>query len=214
MRPALAAVDEAPASDEDESVTADVLVIVSRAWGVGVRDDGDLQAVAVEDCAQLQHASMLQVRILIQDEPVAGVQDLGMASIHKHTVIAAPAELVWDALSDWGALPTRLAPGFAVDLRLDGPDRIVTFFNGAVVREVLVSRDDDRRRLAWSIVDGPYTHHHGVARVDVDTRGRTCFTWVADVLPDDAAERTAELMQRGIETVRETLEPAARTALT
>jgi hypothetical protein len=38
-----------------------------------------------------------------------------------------------------------------IDARLDGDDRVVTFFNGAVVRELLVDLDDDARRLVWSV---------------------------------------------------------------
>jgi uncharacterized protein YndB with AHSA1/START domain len=134
-----------------------------------------------------------------------------MASIRTETTIDAPPEDVWDALRDWGALHTRLVPGFVTDTRLDGPDRIVTFFNGVTVREVLVTLDDTARRLVWSIVDGPYSHHSGAAQVMLDADGTTRFVWTADLLPDAAAERTKELMERGTATVRRTLE-AARSA--
>ena len=50
-----------------------------------------------------------------------------MASIRKETVIDVGADHVWAALRDWGALHERLVPGFVVDARLDGEDRIVTF---------------------------------------------------------------------------------------
>lgn len=129
-----------------------------------------------------------------------------MASIRKERTIEAPPELVWDALRDWGALHERLVPGFVVDARLDGEDRIVTFFNGAAVRERLIGSSDDDRRLAWSIVDGPYTHHNGAAQVLADGDGATRFIWIADLLPDELAETTAELMERGIDTVKRTLE--------
>ena len=62
----------------------------------------------------------------------------------------------------------RLVPGFVIDARIDGEDRIVTFFNGSVVRELLVDRDDKARRLVWSAVDGPYTHHNASAQVVAD----------------------------------------------
>jgi hypothetical protein len=39
---------------------------------------------------------------------------------------------VWDAVRDFGALHHRLVPGFVVEARLEGDDRVVTFFNGAV----------------------------------------------------------------------------------
>ncbi|MET0558196.1 MAG: SRPBCC family protein [Solirubrobacterales bacterium] len=128
-----------------------------------------------------------------------------MASIRKEVVVEAPAEQVWDALRDWGALHTRLVPGFVVDTELDGEDRIVTFFNGATVREILIDRDEEARRLAWSVVDGPYTHHNGVAQVFAEEGGRSRFVWTADLLPDAAAAPTAEMMERGVEVVRETL---------
>jgi hypothetical protein len=44
---------------------------------------------------------------------------------------------------------TRLARGFVTDRRMDGKDRIVTFANGLVAREVIVDIDERaRRRLA------------------------------------------------------------------
>jgi hypothetical protein len=57
-----------------------------------------------------------------------------MASIRKETVIDTRPEDAWAAL--------RLAPGFVTDTRRDGDNRIVTFANGSVVREVLIDLDD------------------------------------------------------------------------
>jgi uncharacterized protein YndB with AHSA1/START domain len=129
-----------------------------------------------------------------------------MASIRKEISIDAPPERVWEALRDWGAPHRRLVPGFVVEARLDGDDRIVTFFNGAVVREVLVDLDEEARRLVWSVVDGPYTHHNGAAQVFDDSDGRARFVWTADLLPSEAAAITDEMMERGIGVVKETLE--------
>ena len=38
--------------------------------------------------------------------------------------------------------------------------RVVTFANGLVVHERIVDVDDDARRLAYTVLDGPFTHHH------------------------------------------------------
>jgi Polyketide cyclase / dehydrase and lipid transport len=129
-----------------------------------------------------------------------------MAAIRKEIVIDASADRVWAAVSDWGALHVRLVPGFVLDTRLDGEDRIVTFFNGAVVREVLVDLDDDARRLVWSVIDGPYTHHNGVAQVFTADGGAARFVWSADLLPNELAATTAEMMERGTRAAKETLE--------
>jgi hypothetical protein len=130
-----------------------------------------------------------------------------MASITREVLIDADPDDVWAALRDWGALHRRLAPGFVTDTRLDGDDRIVTFFNGTVLREVLVDRDDAARRIVWSVVDGPYTHHNGCAQVFAAEAG-TRFVWIADLLPDDLAGHTAESMERGLSVIRQTLEVA------
>jgi hypothetical protein len=129
-----------------------------------------------------------------------------MASIRKEITIDARPDDAWAALRDFGALHLRLVRGFATDTRIDGRDRVVTFFNGAVARERLVDSDDDARRLVWSIVEGPYTHHNASAQVLAAGDARTLFVWIADLLPDEAAGRTAEMMELGINAVKRTLE--------
>ena len=78
-----------------------------------------------------------------------------MATIHKEILINADAETVWDAARDFGALHTRLVPGFVADTQLkpdaDPPVRVVTFASGMVLDEVLVASDDVQRRLVWTI---------------------------------------------------------------
>jgi hypothetical protein len=128
----------------------------------------------------------------------------------ERTIETSPED-AWAALRDWGALHERLAPGFVVATELDGDDRLVTFFNGAVVRERLIDLDDERRRLVWSIVDGRYSHHNGAAEVRATADGDTRFVWVADLLPDEAASATAEMMERGGDAIERALtSPAAR----
>jgi hypothetical protein len=128
-----------------------------------------------------------------------------MASIRKEISLDVGADEAWAAVRDWGALHERLVPGFVTDTRLDGADRIVTFFDGMVVRERLVDLDERARRLVWSIVDGPYAHHNGAAQVLVEGDGAR-FVWVADLLPDELAERTSAMMERGTAVVKQTLE--------
>ncbi len=134
-----------------------------------------------------------------------------MASIRKEVLIDARPDDVWDALRDFGAVHDRLVPGFVVDARLEGDTRVVTFFNGAVAREVLVGIDDEARRLAYSVVEGPMgsTHHNASAEVLADDQGRSRFVWITDVLPHELAGPTGALMERGIEVIRQTLESAA-----
>ena len=129
-----------------------------------------------------------------------------MASIRKEIQIDANPEDVWAAVRDWGALHERLVPGFVVDTRLDGEDRIVTFANGTVLREMLVDLDDEARRLVWSVIDGPYTHHNASAQVFSDGEDGARFVWTADLLPNELVAPTGEAMGQGTNVVKKTLE--------
>ena len=129
-----------------------------------------------------------------------------MASIRRQVVIDADPDGVWDALRDWDALHERLAAGFVTGCRRDGTARIVTFASGAVLREEILGCDEEHRRLAWSIVDGPYSHHNGAAEVLVEVDGRARFVWTSDLRPDALAEATANAMEQGLAAVKRTLE--------
>ena len=73
-----------------------------------------------------------------------------MATIAVEVTTAAAPSLVWDAIRDIGALHTRLVPGFVVATELVPGGRRVTFGNGRVVVEPIISSNDDMRRLAWT----------------------------------------------------------------
>ncbi len=132
-----------------------------------------------------------------------------MASVIKSISIDASPDDVWDALRDFGAVHERLAPGFVTESQLDGDDvRVITFFNGAVARERLVGIDERSRRLAYSVVASPLglTHHNAAAQVIDGDGGGTRFLWSADVLPDSAGSRVAELMDLGIDAIKKAFE--------
>jgi carbon monoxide dehydrogenase subunit G len=132
-----------------------------------------------------------------------------MATLHKEILVAAPVELVWDAIRDVGALHTRLVPGFVVATQLDGETRVVTFGNGMTVREPILSIDDERRRLAWGAVGGRATHYNAVMQAIADPAG-TRVVWTSDVLPHELASVLGPLQDQGLATLRATLEAAAK----
>jgi uncharacterized protein YndB with AHSA1/START domain len=131
-----------------------------------------------------------------------------MASLRKEIHIDAPVSLVWGALRDVGALHTKLVPGFVTDTRMDGRARIVTFGNGTVAREEIVSVDDQRHRVCWAILDAPFRHYSAVAWVEADGEGAR-FVWTVDLLPDELAARVEGMMEAGIQVIRKTLESTA-----
>jgi len=131
-----------------------------------------------------------------------------MASIRKEIHIHASPDEVWAALRDFGALSERLVPGFVVAADTVDDVRTITFFNGAVAREQLVDIDDDARRLAYTVVEGPLgaSHHNASAQVMVEPDGSSRFVWITDVLPNELGVPTAGLMDQGIAVIKKTLE--------
>lgn len=132
-----------------------------------------------------------------------------MASIHKDIPVDAPAADVWDAVRDFGALHTRLVPGFVLDTRLEGEARIVTFANGTVARELLVDCDDARRRLVYAVVSERVTQHSASVQVVADGEHRCRLVWTVDVLPHEVApyiDGQMELAAKALRTFGERLD--------
>jgi carbon monoxide dehydrogenase subunit G len=126
-----------------------------------------------------------------------------MATIKKEFTLDADPARVWDALRDFGALHERLVPGFVTETELDGDTRVVTFANGSVAREDLVTIDDADRRLAYRIKSERLAHHSASAQVFADG-ARSRFVWITDVLPADIAPYIGAQMDQGVEAMRRT----------
>ena len=128
-----------------------------------------------------------------------------MASIQKDISLDASPNDVWDAVRDFGAVHTRLAPGFVVDSRLDGDARIVTFANGNVAREQLVDCDEARRRLVYAIANERVSHYSASVQVIADGETRSRLIWIVDVLPNTVASYVDAQMDLGAQAVQKTL---------
>jgi carbon monoxide dehydrogenase subunit G len=131
-----------------------------------------------------------------------------MASIHKEISLVASPASVWDVVRDIGAVHTRFAPGFVVDTVMDGDDRIVTFGNGFVAREVIVDVDETRRRFAYSVRSERIAHHNASFQVLADGQGSR-LVWIADVLPEAASATVGAMMEDGIHATKRALDELA-----
>ena len=125
-----------------------------------------------------------------------------MTSICKDIPIDAPAVEVWDAVADFGALHTRLVPGFVTDTKLEGEARIVTFANGTIARELLVDCDNARQRLAYAIISERVKHYNGSVEIVSDGDARCRVKWIVDVLPHDIAPYISSQMDLGVSAMQ------------
>jgi hypothetical protein len=129
-----------------------------------------------------------------------------MASIRKEFELDVPAAAVWEALADFHNVHRRVAPGFVTDSTPDGDNaRIVTFSNGSVVKETLVTKDAARRRLVYFVSSERISHHNASAEVMPVGQERCRFIWMTDVLPDAVAPYIDSQMSEGVKVMKRAL---------
>jgi hypothetical protein len=131
-----------------------------------------------------------------------------MATLRKQIAIGTGASNVWSAVRDFAEVHTRVAPGFLTRLEMDKGDRVITFFNGLVARERLVTRDDEQCRLVYSVVDGRPSHYNAAVQVFPEGEGRSRVVWTIDILPDDLAPAVGGMMEHALPIMKKTLEAA------
>jgi hypothetical protein len=132
-----------------------------------------------------------------------------MASIIKEFFIDASADDVWEAVRDVGAVHQRLVPGILVGAHLEGEARIVTFANGMVLRELIVTLDNESRRFVYASVGGRAAHHNASIQVFADEEQQSRVVWITDVLPDALVPSITALVEQGSQVMKQTLEAQA-----
>ncbi|WP_040825011.1 SRPBCC family protein [Nocardia jiangxiensis] len=130
-----------------------------------------------------------------------------MATVRTEFEIAADAADIWAVIRRFDTGPLRMAPGFVTDCTADGDHRRVTFADGTVVHERLVSVDEDRMRVAYSVVGSDVTpeHDNAVMQVVPLGPGRSRFVWLRDLLPAEMGEGFLAAMRAGSEYIERTL---------
>ncbi|MBB6347878.1 SRPBCC family protein [Nonomuraea muscovyensis] len=135
-----------------------------------------------------------------------------MATVHKEIIIDADPAAVWAIIGDFTDGPTRMAPGLVTDSRLDEPDvRVVTFADGTVARERLITLDEETRRLVFSVIGDTMqpTHDNASMQVVAHGDGRSRFVWIHDVQPDDLTIPMGAVMDHGLSIFKQTVESSS-----
>ena len=134
------------------------------------------------------------------------------ATIRIETYVDVPPAFAWEAIRDVGAVHTRQARGFVVDTVLREDVRTVTFVKGIdppVVKERIVSIDDDTRRLAYGAIETRAAFHSASLQVLADGGGSR-LVWLADILPAAFKDLVRRNMELGMAAMKKTLEEDAR----
>ncbi|MPZ63497.1 MAG: SRPBCC family protein [Propionibacteriales bacterium] len=118
-----------------------------------------------------------------------------MASIYKEVHVEMAADELWSKVRDVGAID-RLLPNLLTGSTLKEDNvRVCGLPDGGELREQIIAIDDERRRVAYTITEGPapLTHHHASMQVFADGSGAT-LVWITDFRPDDAADAFGQAM--------------------
>jgi hypothetical protein len=140
--------------------------------------------------------------------PVVHAQEATMATIQKEFSVKACPDATWDAVRDFAAVHTRLAPGFVVDAKVDGDTRTVTFGNGMVAQEQLVACDDKSKRLVYRVVGGQFQHDNASVQIVPEGDYLCRFIWTRDMLPDQLAGPIEKMMDQACVIMQKALEKA------
>jgi uncharacterized protein YndB with AHSA1/START domain len=131
-----------------------------------------------------------------------------MATVSAEILIDVPAQKVWEAIADVGAVHQRLLPGRVAQAEMDGDTRILTMPDGYQIRELILAIDHDIRRMAYTVVEGqrlPLTYHHASFQVFPEKQ-QARLVWLTDVLPHAMAGAVKARVERGIVELKEVLE--------
>lgn len=130
-----------------------------------------------------------------------------MATLRRQIALNANAGTVWSAIKDFGAVHTRVAPGFLTRLEMDKGDRVITFFNGLVARERLITVDDEDCRLVYAVIEGQPSHYNAAVQVFPEGDGSR-LVWTIDILPNELAPTIGGLMDHAAGFMKKALEAA------
>lgn len=124
-----------------------------------------------------------------------------MATIRKEITLDAPLIDTWAAFADYHAVDRKVATGFVVKCEPNEGGRTVTFANGLVANEQLVSMDAANHRLVYSVQGGRLSHHNASFQLTADGH-RTRVVWTADILPNELGPVISGMMEEGCRTMQ------------
>lgn len=128
-----------------------------------------------------------------------------MASVYREFEIGVSPDEAWKALRDVGRINQLIT--FLGEVSVEGDVRTCSLGDQGELNELIVSVDDERRRLAYSVLESPFgfEHHNASMQVDANGNGGSRFTWITDVKPDAAVPALSEALDAAVESIRHTL---------
>jgi Polyketide cyclase / dehydrase and lipid transport len=119
-----------------------------------------------------------------------------MATIWWEEPVAVSADKAWAALRRVDRAHELFAPILVGGIIEDGI-RTVTFANGLVARERIVTVDESRQRVVYSVLGDTFEHHSASMQILPVDEANCRFLWISDFLPDERVGTVQPLVQQG-----------------
>jgi hypothetical protein len=120
-----------------------------------------------------------------------------MASLYRDIPLNTDAASAWATLRDSRNI-TKVFAGVLVDVKVEGDLRSVTFASGNVVQERIVTVDDTRMRVAYTVCGPNFEQHAASMQIVANKADDGCrLVWICDFLPDDRRALVEPLMDAG-----------------
>lgn len=130
-----------------------------------------------------------------------------MATIYREVDLDADAEEAWRQLADVGAVNKLI--DYLGPVTVDGDRRSCSLGDQGELNELIVTVDQDRRRLAYSIRESPLNFTHHSASWQVTPAGdKSRLVWITDVKPDSVAPALEELIDQTADSIQRNLSRA------
>jgi hypothetical protein len=127
-----------------------------------------------------------------------------MADGKAEVKIASAPDKVWELVGDFGGLAEWM-PGID-SCELDGDIRALQTM-GLEIHEQLKERDDDARRISYSIVKSPMPLEHHLATISVaEEDGGSLVTWAYEIRPDEMVGAFGPIYEQSLQAVKARLE--------
>ena len=124
-----------------------------------------------------------------------------MATVHLEIPIDSTVDAAWKKLADLGGVHQMLS--VLSSASIDGDKRVCELEGGGTLEELIVSVDDDLRRVAYSITESPFGFEFHAASMTVLADGDTAtFVWTTDLKPDEAADQFGGLIESETDNIK------------
>ena len=126
-----------------------------------------------------------------------------MATIYRKITLNLPPTTLWSQVADVAGIARLLE--VVAHSEVEGQTRTCLLADGGRLQEEIIGVDDTHRRVAYTITRAPFspTFHVASMQVDEAADGRSAFTWITDITPDELARPLGTLIDSECARLRE-----------